>query len=193
MMKPTAVSLLSRSSVASPHDRRACPPSLALAGSSSSIRSRCILLGSVATARCRAAGGKLPHRLHRAPHRPPGRPACQCRHHARRGRRHGRHRPPAHRRRAEPRAGHLDAVRGLVAGRTAGDRRPRLGESRERPMGGGAQAIPIHRRRLALRHDPGRSGQRDRPPTSRRSTASASTTPASSSGRAIRRSSASRR
>ncbi len=78
-------------------------------------------------------------RLYRASHRSPGRPACQRRHDARDGRRARRDRPAARRRRAEPRAEYLDAVRGLVAGRTPGDRRPGLGEPRERPLGGGTQ------------------------------------------------------
>ena len=97
-----------------------------------------------------------------------------------------RDRPAADRRGVEPRAGFLDAVRGLVAGRSPGDRRPRLGEPRQRPLGGGAPAIPIQRRRLAVRHEPGQPRHRTAPRTSRRSTGSASTTPASSSGRTIR-------
>ena len=38
-------------------------------------------------------------------------------------------------------------------GKTA-DSRPRLGEPRERQVGGGAQGLPLHRRRLAVRHVP---------------------------------------
>jgi Tol biopolymer transport system component len=69
--------------------------------------------GSVAR-RVRADLEQSPHRLHRVPHGSPGRPACQYRYDAGGGRRYGRHRPSARRRRAEPRAGLLDAARGLV-------------------------------------------------------------------------------
>ena len=58
------------------------------------------------------------------------------------------------------RPGHLDAVRRLVARRPAGHRRPRVGEPRERPLGGGAQPVPLQRRGLALRHGPRRPRDR---------------------------------
>ena len=88
-----------------------------------------------------------PDRLHRVPHRLDRAAGMRTSPRCERGRRASTGRPTFHRRGVDPRAGRLDAVRRLVARRSAGDRRPRLGEPRERPMGRGAQGVPIHRRR----------------------------------------------